>query len=132
MSSSPGKNHCDTLRAYEAFIMEDNPAIDYLEQYFRTKNITFLAIKFEQPPPENWLLMSYTPGTQNSAVIDGTAWHQFSSWQEAFSFSINYQGLSTPFGIIEVFTLDLPADTTFLELVEAVYDLKPYDGAPPA
>jgi len=68
-------------------------------------------------------------GVRNSEVIDGTAWHHFSNKKQVFALTSNFQGLITPFGLLEIYTLDLPSDITFAEVTDAISNLTIYDEA---
>ena len=103
--------------------MQNTLEIGNVESYFYTKNVKYLAVEFDEEPPENWEITAYSYGAWNSTVIDGVAWHQFQTWKKALDFTLKFQGLFTPYGVLEVFALDLPSDTTFDELVEVVQGL---------
>ncbi len=112
--------------------MQNTLTTDDLEWYFFSKNIKYLAVRFDRNPPADWISTTKANGARNSIIIDGVAWHQFHTWKKALDFTTEFQGLITPDGVLEVFSLDLPSDATFPDLVEAVYNLRAYDGAPPA
>jgi len=107
--------------------MENTLQTDNLEDYACLKNIKFIAVQFENGLPEDWIATANLYGVRNSEIIDGTAWHHFSNKKQVFALTSNFQGLITPFGRLEIYTLDLPSDITFAEVTDAVSDLMIYD-----